>query len=612
MIDVINLSILIGAGLFAASVMTSLISFRIGAPLLLIFLGVGLLAGEDGLLGIQFSNAPVAFFIGSIALAVILFDSGFETPFHSFKMAAWPALTLATVGVVITTGLVGIVAAVLLPLSFTEGLLMGAIISSTDAAAVFFLMRVGGITIRDRVRSTLEIESGSNDPMAIFLTIALVQVVAGDMVGDHPFYEMMQLLGRQLGLGLLLGAAGGWGIVALVNRLKLEPGLYPIVVISLALVLFAIVSLLGGSGFLAVYVAGLMVGNLKLRAATTVRKFQGGMTWLCQIGMFLTLGLLATPSAFPEVIIPAIGIAVALIFFARPIAVWLCMLPFGFGRDETAFVSWVGLRGAVSIMLAITPILWGLPNGQIFFNVAFIIVLVSLLVQGWTIAPVARWLGLIVPPRMGPLERMELDLPGDADHELVVYHLSAHSPVVEGGRIPRWARPSMIVRDGKAYNIHNAGLLKTGDYVYMFAPPQQVRLLDKLFASRIEIDDRDFYGDFRLKPDARLSDVATLYGFAIAEKQKNWTVEALFSREFDGRYEIGDRLALGEVELVIRSLDEDDRITEVGLVLEHTGLAEDRLQFLPSIRETMGRFARSLRRHSSPETDKGQKHDENA
>lgn len=595
MIEAINLGILIGAGLVAASVMTSLISSRIGAPLLLIFLGIGLLAGVDGIGGIKFDNVHTAYFIGSVALAIILFDSGFETPLHSFKVAAWPALTLATFGVVFTTLVVGVVATWLLPFSFLEGLLLGAIVSSTDAAAVFFLMRVGGINLRDRVRSTLEIESGSNDPMAIFLTLALAGLAAGTMQEGRPIYDLVQLLSQQLGLGLLCGALGGWAIVELVNRLKLESGLYPIVVIALALVLFGLTSIAGGSGFLSVYVAGIVVGNTKLRPVNAVRRFQSGLTWLCQIGMFLTLGLLATPSQFPAVILAALGIALVLIFIARPAAVWLSLLPFGFSRDETAFVGWVGLRGAVSILMAIVPILFALPNGQTFFNVAFIVVLTSLLVQGWTIGPVARWLGLVVPRRMGPVERVELDLPGNADHALVAYRIAAGSPVERGVRLPRWARPSLIVRKGKAYSSHTAGKLQPGDYVYLFTPPNQIRLLDKLFASQNAIDDRDFFGDFTLDPAARLVDVGAIYGFDVAERRQTWSVEALFAQEFGGRYEVGDRLALGEVELVVRALDEHDRITEAGLVLEHTGLATEKLQFLPSLRRLFKFLFRLIR-----------------
>ena len=255
---------------------------------------------------------------------------------------------------------------------------------------------------------------------------------------------------REMGLGLLLGLAGGFAIVRLVNRLDLESGLYPIVVLAASLVLFGIAGALHCSGFLAVYVAGLYAGNRRLRQALALRRFQDGMTWLAQIGMFVVFGLLATPSEFPRILIPGIALGVFLIFVARPIAVWLCLWPFRFQREETTFIAWVGLRGAVSLLLGILPLMSALPAGQDIFNAAFIVVLVSLIVQGWTIRPMARQLGLIIPPTIGPVEKVELELPGTAHHELVVYHVVADSPVARGERIPRWARPSLVVRKGQS------------------------------------------------------------------------------------------------------------------------------------------------------------------
>lgn len=239
-----------------------------------------------------------------------------------------------------------------------------------------------------------------------------------------------------MGLGLVAGLAGGYAIVQIVNRVPLEPALYPIVVLALALTLFGATSLAGGSGFLAAYVAGLLCGNVRIRQQPALKNFQGGMTWLGQIGMFVTLGLLATPSQFAEAALPGFALAFVLIFIARPFAVWLCLVPFGFTRAEIAFVSWVGLRGAVSILLAILPLIAGLDNAQTIFNVTFLIVLTSLVLQGWTIRPMAEKLKLTVPPRMGPVERIELELPGGEDHELVGYTVHPQSPVARGERVP--------------------------------------------------------------------------------------------------------------------------------------------------------------------------------
>jgi len=388
MIESMNLAILVGSLLVAAAVVTSFVSTRFGPPLLLVFLLLGLVAGEDGL-GVRFDDGRVAYFIGSIALAVILFESGFETRFASFRAAAVPAITLATIGVIVTAVIVGAAASLAFGWPMIHGLLLGTIVASTDAAAVFFLLRVGGISLRERVRSTLEVESGSNDPMAIFLTLSLVGIATVAAGESEPVLGLLRSFFVQIGLGLVLGLVGGVLMVRIVNRLELEPALYPILLIALVLVLFAATGLSNASGFLAVYVAGLVCGNARLRQVLPTRRVLQGMSWLSQIAMFLTLGLLATPSEFGAVALPAAIVAFVLIFLARPIAVWLCLIPFGFTRNETAFIAWVGLRGAVSILLAILPMIGGVTGGQDMFNAAFLVVLCSLVLQGWTIAPVA-------------------------------------------------------------------------------------------------------------------------------------------------------------------------------------------------------------------------------
>jgi len=394
---------LIATALVLAAAFSSLIAFRFGAPLLLVFLGIGLGAGTDGL-GLDFDNASVAYFVGALALAVILFDSGFGTSLASFRRAALPAISLATVGVVLTAGLVGVAAHFLTDFGWLKSFLIGSIVASTDAAAVFFLLRAGNIAVRDRVRSTLEIESGSNDPIAIFLTLTLVGILE---TGLHPSSDSLLLefgrgFLRQMGIGAATGLAGGYLIARLVDRLRLEQGLLPILVLALSLLVFAAAGAMNGSGFLAVYIAGLVAGNSRIRSTTLIKNFQDGVTWLAQIIMFLVLGLFATPSQFPLIAVPALLIGLFLIFVARPVAVAICLIPFRFLRNETAFISWVGLRGAVSILLAITPLISGIEDGRALFNIAFIIVLVSLVVQGWTVGPLARRLGLVVPPRTGP------------------------------------------------------------------------------------------------------------------------------------------------------------------------------------------------------------------
>ncbi|WP_157016452.1 potassium/proton antiporter [Mesorhizobium xinjiangense] len=567
----IYLITLVGTALVLTAAFSSLIAFRFGTPLLLIFLGIGLVTGVDGL-GINFDNAAVAFFVGSLALAVILFDSGFGTPVATFRQAAAPAVTLATIGVALTAALLGVAAYYLTDLSWPEAFLLGAIVSSTDAAAVFFLLRAGNLLIRERVRSTLEIESGSNDPIAIFLTITFVSLIAS---GARPEAEVLLvdiLIGfaTQMGLGLAAGLAGGFLIARLVEKLTLDAGLTPIFVIALALLLFGVAGAVGGSGFLAVYVAGLIVGNSDIRSTVQLKRFQAGMSWLAQIIMFLVLGLFATPSQFGAIAVPAIALGLVLIFIARPVAVWLCMAPFRFSRAETAFVSWVGLRGAVSILLAILPLTAELPNGNAIFNMAFIIVLVSLVIQGWTLAPMARRLGLVVPPRTGPLDKVELELPGSSHHELLAYRVAPGSPVAQGVRVPRWARPSLVVREGRSMTYQYAGRLMVDDHVYIFVPDRYPRLLDRLFASKADLDpdDDEFFGHFAIDATRPAADLDAAYGLQLSEEEAAMPIVELMRQRLGGRAEYADRVAIGPVELIVRDVNDKGAITEVGLSFE--------------------------------------------
>ncbi|ARQ59834.1 UNVERIFIED_ORG: cell volume regulation protein A [Rhizobium etli] len=562
--------VLVATALVLMAAFSSLLAFRFGAPLLLLFLMIGLAAGVDGL-GIEFSNNYLAYILGSIALAVILFDSGFGTPMQAFRLAAVPSLTLASVGVLITASLFAVAAMWLLNFTWLEGLLLGSIVASTDAAAVFFLLRIGGINIRDKVRSTLEVESGTNDPMAIFLTIALVEVLASGERYAGINIGMLAMFVQQMGLGVILGLLGGMMIVLIVSKLDTDRGLTPIFVLALALLVFSFTGAVGGSGFLAVYVAGIYAGNRKMQAIGTIKRFQDGMTWLAQIIMFLVLGLLATPSQFPVIIVPAILLALFLIFIARPLAIWLSLLPFDYTQQEIGFVAWVGLRGAVSILLAIMPILGGLENGQIFFNTAFIIVLVSLLLQGWTIKPVAKKLGLIIPPRIGAVDKVEVDLPGAANHELLSYRVIKDSPVLRGERIPRWATPSLVIRDGKSMRYQYAGRLRENDLVYLFIVPSYSRLLDRLFASRapVDEDDAEFFGAFALSPARPAADLDAAYGPGLLnESEKGLTIAELMRQRLGGKADYADRVRLGSIILIVRDLDEHDHVTSVGMSLE--------------------------------------------
>ena len=582
--------------LFAA--FSSLIAFRFGAPLLLIFLGIGLAAGTDGL-GLDFDNASVAFFVGSLALAVILFDSGFGTTLASFRSASLPAIVLATIGVVITTGLVGVATHFVSDFGWLESFLLGAAVASTDAAAVFFLLRVGNISVRDRVRSTLEVESGSNDPMAIFLTLAFVSLIASGEALEPGALAGEIALGflRQMGIGLAAGFAGGYLIVRLVMRFRLEQGLLPIFVLALSLLVFALAGTMGGSGFLAVYVAGMVSGNARLRSTAALKRFQDGVTWLAQIIMFLVLGLFATPSQFTHILAPALFIGLFLIFVARPVAVTLCLAPFHFSKAETAFISWVGLRGAVSILLVLLPIMEGIEGGRAIFNIVFIVVLVSLVLQGWSIGPVARRLGMIVPPRIGPVDKVELELPGSAHHELLAYRVVAGSPVERGERIPRWARPSLVVRDGRSMTYQYAGRLMAGDRVYIFVPDRYPRLLDRLFASPMEVDpeDADFFGAFAVDPERPAADLEAAYALGLTEEEQAFPIADFVRKRLGGRAEYGDRVSLGSIELIVRDVDEEGRISAIGLSVDPPAQPPQVPAFI-SAGEALSRLWASFRR----------------
>ncbi len=568
--ELTNQIILLGGMLLLLSVFSSVLSSRFGVPLLLVFLVLGMVAGEEGL-GIRYDDVQSAHLFGSLALAVILFDGGLRTNIRTFRVGLAPAVVLATVGVLITVAVTGVIAAWALGLGWMQGLLVGAVIGSTDAAAVFGLLHAHGLELKQRVGATLEIESGSNDPMAIFLTIVLVEALAS----GRSFLEWTVLVEfvQQMGLGALLGLLGGRILGRIVNRLRLTPGLYPLLVLAGGLSVFGLTAAAGGSGFLAVYLAGLAIGNLSLQGGTNIRRFHDGMAWLAQIGMFLMLGLLATPSDLLDQAVPAIIVTVVLMLLARPLAVVVCLAPFRFPWREQVYIAWMGLRGAVPIILALFPLLAGLEHGSSYFNVAFFVVLVSLVVQGWTVAPAARLLKLTLPPWPGAIQRVELDLPGQSEFEMVTYRVDERSPAagqaVNAVRMPPDCRLASLIRDERPVDICGDALFTPGDYVYVLAFRRDLSPLDRLFAGRPlppETDERRFFGEFVLNGSAILGDVAALYDFEVPEGIAGLSVAEYLSQHFHGREVVGDRVALGGVELVIQEV-EDGHVTKVGVKL---------------------------------------------
>jgi cell volume regulation protein A len=397
--DFVNLPLLAAAALVFLSVLSGLFSTRAGLPFLLVFLVAGMLAGEDGPGGYEFNDFVLSFWVGNVALAVILLDGGLRTSYSTFRTGLKPSLVLATAGVLICAALTGAAAMALLDLDWKHGLLLGAIVGSTDAAAVFALLRRSGVTLNERVDATLEIESGMNDPMAIYLTLAFIALI-GAAESDRGWAQTMLTLVQQFGIGSVLGLGGGFALAALWRRLPAgegDSGIGAVLLGSGGLAVFATAGWLGGSGFLAIYLVGLVVGNRGGPRLSAVLPAMDGFAWLAQAGMFLLLGLLVTPSTMGGTVVPALAVALVLIVLARPVTVWLCLAPFRFRANEVWFISWVGLRGAVPIVLAIFPLMAGVPGAMLLFNVAFVVVVASLLLQGTTIGPAARRLGVALP-----------------------------------------------------------------------------------------------------------------------------------------------------------------------------------------------------------------------
>jgi potassium/hydrogen antiporter len=391
----LTLLLLAGAALVFLSILLTPISARIGAPLLLLFLGLGMLLGENGPGGIHFDHFGLAYDLGSLALAIILLSGGLDTTREEIRQAAAPALVLATLGVVLTSAVVGGAAAWLFDTPLTHGLLLGAVVGSTDAAATFLLLQQRRVRLRGRVRETILVESGINDPMAIFLTTSLVALVdAGAALTGESFVDLLPNLLTRLGLGALVGLGGGWGLAWLINRVGLHSGLEPPFALAGALGLFAATQLADGSGFLAIYLCGVALRAYLQRPSDRIVHLHEGLAWLAQIAMLIMLGLLVTPAELSGVLLPALAMAGVLIFVARPIAVLLCLLPFGFPFRQQLYIGWVGLRGAVPIFLAIIPVISPGPITVSFFNIVFVIVVVSLVLQGWTLSAAARWLGV--------------------------------------------------------------------------------------------------------------------------------------------------------------------------------------------------------------------------
>ncbi len=563
--------LLIGALMLVISIVLSPISSRVGMPVLLIFLGVGMMMGEDGPGGIEFDNFQLAFIIANLALGVILLDGGMRTRAQTFRVGLRPALVLATLGVFMTAAGAAVVARWVFDLPWLIALLVGAIISSTDAAAVFSLLQGRGLHLNERVSATLEIESGSNDPMAIFLTLMLVSIIGS---GEGASWDALLMLVQQFGIGTLSGVAGGFLVVALANRIRLMPALYPLLVMAAGISVFSATNALGGSGFLAIYLTGVVIGNRPVRMMPMILQVHDGLAWLAQLCLFLMLGLLITPTDLVPLAGSGLILALALIFVIRPLTIVATLWPFAFNRREIGFISWVGLRGAVPIVLALFPIMANLPDAQLVFHVAFFVVLVSLVVQGTTMAPLARKLRLEVPAGEDPYRRLPLDAPAAGDHELMLFPLrgqpwEAPRPLSQL-KFPGNTTVAGVFRNRNCLQPSPELEVSAGDVMAIFATPDVLPELGKALTGRHtpkHLAERAFFGDFVLNGDALLKDVEQVYGIEFGDLPEDLSLSECFALRTKGHPVVGDTVTLGPVTLVARAT-EADQVTKVGLKME--------------------------------------------
>lgn len=573
-----NYAFLIVGILLTFAILASKLSSFFGTPLLLLFLSIGMLTGEDGIiLHLYYTDYSSAFFIANLMLAVILLDGGLRTSFSMMKNVAAESAVLATVGVILTSGITGLIAYLLLDISLIQALLLGCIVGSTDAAAVFSLLgKDKNISLKSNVSNTLQIESATNDPMAILLTTTMIAFASQKATS---FTDALIFFVQQFGFGIVMGVFIGFIARMIVSTLSLGVGLYSILVIGLGLIGFAITSYLGGSGFLAIFIIGMCVGNQKTRQVSYILPVSEGFTWLSQITLFLMLGLLVTPHEMVKFWFPGVVIAVVITLIARPLTVFLCIKPFfkSYNKRDIIFMSWVGLRGSVPIVLAIYPVFEHLDNPQLYFNVAFVVVIVSLLFQGSLILPLAKLLKVYAPSMLTPITKSDVGIMLSNDYELLNYRIkepSFNDRTLRSITFPKGTTVAAIFRDGKMIKCHGDTVIKTGDIISMIGTDADETLLNALFSHESRIKSHPLYhGDKIYAASTPMVDLAKQFDFELTSFEKTLTLGDLMSYHIGGYPKAGDMVNLIKVTLVVVDL-EGDKIRRAGLYLASERAAE--------------------------------------
>jgi len=474
--------LLILGALGTIAVIFSRLVDRLGIPIMLLFLALGMLGGSEGLGKYPFENYAIAVRLGTIALVLILFDGGFNTSTAAARQVMYPSAILATLGVMATAALVALLARVL-GLPWSEAALLGAVVSSTDAAAVFAVLRGGSLNLIPRVGRTIELESCVNDPMAVILTLAMIHLISG---GEISVARTLLAIPVQLLIGAFVGIGVGYVGRVLLRLVTLRTvGLYPALTLCLAFLSFACATLALGSGFLSVFLTGLVLGNSPLPYKSMLGRVHDAFAWASQLGMFLMLGLLVFPSRLLPVAALGIAVALFLTLVARPLAVWLCLLPFHYPRAEIAYIGWAGLRGAVPIVLATFPVLAAVPGAARVFDIVFFAVVVSSIVPGSTLRWVSRQMKLSSPEKPIPIAAMEINAPHALSGELVSYLIERPTAVCDAAlceiELPSGAAVVLLVRGGDLLAARGQTVLREGDHAYVYCRPQDRPLIELLF-----------------------------------------------------------------------------------------------------------------------------------